>query len=147
MFSCCTYCTRAYWFLNNWFLEASYVLCVIINGHHSPEQCTSNRHSTKKSLYNQNADNRFEKASILFNLAAIYSQLATNQSLGSEDGIKKAASYYQQSAGVFQHVSEALESWGIQGSANTQLSALSNLMLAQAQEVFLYKAVNGMAGI
>lgn len=33
--------------------------------------------------------------------------------------------------------------WGIQGSANTQLSALSNLMLAQAQEAFLAKAVSG----
>jgi programmed cell death 6-interacting protein len=85
----------------------------------------------------------FEKASVLFNLAAIYSKLATNQVLDDDDGIKKAASYFQQSAGVFQFVSDSLEAWNIEGTANTQLSGLSDFMLAQAQEVFLIKAVKG----
>jgi programmed cell death 6-interacting protein len=52
------------------------------------------------------------------------------------------ANYFQQSAGLFQFVSDSLDSWGIEGGANTQLSALSTLMLAQAQEAFLIKATD-----
>jgi hypothetical protein len=37
-----------------------------------------------------------------------------------------------------------LETWNIAGSPNQQLNTLSNLMLAQAQEVFLKKAIAGI---
>ena len=84
----------------------------------------------------------FEKASVLFNLAAIYSHLAVNMGLGSEDSLKKAAAFFQQAAGTFETIVEKLPVWGIEGAANTQLNALCNLMLAQAQEVFLAKAVS-----
>ncbi|KAI8892342.1 BRO1-like domain-containing protein [Globomyces pollinis-pini] len=85
----------------------------------------------------------FEKASVMFNLGAVYSQLADAAGITNEDGIKKAAAYYQQAAGVYQYIMDSLPSWGITGTANTQLSALSNLMLGQAQEAFLLKAVAG----
>ncbi|KAJ3344598.1 pH-response regulator protein palA/rim20, partial [Kappamyces sp. JEL0680] len=84
----------------------------------------------------------FEKASVLFNLAAIYSHLAVNLGVGSEDAMKKSALYFQQSAGAFQTITDKLPVWGIEGNANTQLNALCNLMLAQAQEVFLAKAIS-----
>ncbi|KAJ3272917.1 pH-response regulator protein palA/rim20 [Terramyces sp. JEL0728] len=86
----------------------------------------------------------FEKASVLFNLGAIYCQLADQAGTTSEEGIKKAASYYQQSAGAFQCILDNLHAWDISSTANTQLNALSNLMLAQAQEVFLLKAIAGI---
>ncbi|KAJ3255782.1 pH-response regulator protein palA/rim20 [Boothiomyces macroporosus] len=85
----------------------------------------------------------FEKASILFNLGAIYCQLADQAGTTSEEGIKKSAAYYQQSAGAFQCILDNLHAWDISSTANTQLNALTNLMLAQAQEVFLLKAIAG----
>lgn len=85
----------------------------------------------------------YEKASVLFNLGSLYSLLGVSQNTSSPDGIKRAAGYFQQSAGVFQFINESLESWGILGSANSQLLGLVDLMLACAQEVFLCKAVEG----
>jgi programmed cell death 6-interacting protein len=84
----------------------------------------------------------FEKASVLFNLAAIYSKLACAQPLNA-DGFKKAANYFQQAAGVLEFLAKSLDGWGIQGSANVQLAALAELMFANAQEAFFVKAVHG----
>lgn len=57
--------------------------------------------------------------------------------------MKKAAQYFQQSSGAYQTIIDKLPEWNIQGSANLQLNALSNLMLSQAQEVFFLKAASG----
>jgi programmed cell death 6-interacting protein len=84
----------------------------------------------------------FEKASVLFNLGAIYNHLAILAGSSGDEAIKKSAYFFQQSAGVYQTISDKLVSWNILGNANTQLNALSNLNLAQAQEVFLTKATN-----
>lgn len=78
---------------------------------------------------------------MLFNLGAIYNQLGITAGVGSEEALKKAAQYFQQAAGVYQSIVDKLPSWNIPGSANVQLNSLSNLMLAQAQEVFLTKAI------
>ena len=56
--------------------------------------------------------------------------------------MKKAAQYFQQSSGAYQTIIDKLPEWNIQGSANLQLNALSNLMLSQAQEVFFLKAAS-----
>ncbi|KAH6591094.1 hypothetical protein BASA50_009095 [Batrachochytrium salamandrivorans] len=85
----------------------------------------------------------FEKASVLFNLAALYSQLAGNVNLTSDDTFKRAASYFQQAAGVFTMIVESLSIWNISGSSAVQLNSLSQLMLAQGQEVFFEKALAG----
>ncbi|KAL5032064.1 hypothetical protein BDV3_000659 [Batrachochytrium dendrobatidis] len=85
----------------------------------------------------------FEKASVLFNLAALYSQIAGSVSLTSEESYKKAAAYFQQAAGVYAMIVENLPLWNIAGSSSIQLSALSQLMLAQGQEVFFEKALAG----
>lgn len=37
----------------------------------------------------------FERASVLFNLGALYSQLASAEDRATEDGIKRAINYYQ----------------------------------------------------
>lgn len=83
----------------------------------------------------------FEKASVLFNIGAIYCQLGVATGTQTEDAIKKSAAYFQHAAGAYKTIVEKLPIWNIQGSANTQLDALSNLMLGQAQEIFLNKAI------
>lgn len=84
----------------------------------------------------------FEKASMLFNLGAIYSRLGS-ECPSTAEGVKQAAAYFQQSAGVFVYLAENLEVWGMVGAATKQLYCMSELMLAQAQEAFLAKAVDG----
>lgn len=37
----------------------------------------------------------FERAAVLFNLAALYSQLASAEDRSSQDGLKRASAYYQ----------------------------------------------------
>jgi len=37
----------------------------------------------------------FERAAVLFNLAALYSQLAIAEDRSSQDGLKRASTYYQ----------------------------------------------------
>ena len=38
---------------------------------------------------------QYEKASVLFNLGALYSQLGTIQDANTSDGLKKASFYFQ----------------------------------------------------
>ena len=82
---------------------------------------------------------------MLFNIGAIYSHLALaalSSGNNNEESYKKAAQYFQLSAGAYQTIVDKLPEWNIQGSANLQLNALTNLMLSQAQEVFFLKAVS-----
>lgn len=88
---------------------------------------------------------RFELANILFNLAALYSQLAfaTNRTTG--EGLKNAATYLSAAAGTFAFLRtdilpdmrstppEDMDEWTLQ--------SLEKLCLAQAQEAFWSKAV------
>nr|KAJ3418151.1 Rhophilin, Rho GTPase binding protein [Polyrhizophydium stewartii] len=85
----------------------------------------------------------FEKASVLFNLAALYSSLASNMTLDSEAAYKRAAMLFQQAAGAFAAIVDNLAAWNISTSSSVQLNALSQLMLAHAQEVFFEKAQSG----
>ncbi|RKO88488.1 BRO1 domain-containing protein, partial [Blyttiomyces helicus] len=85
----------------------------------------------------------FEKASVLFNIGALYSQLACAQPRGTSDGIKLAVHYYEQAAGAFQTLCNSLAEWGIAPVGDLQaqfMSALVDLMLAQAQECYWNKA-------
>lgn len=91
----------------------------------------------------------FERASILFNLAALYSQLAASEDRSSQDGLKRASVYYQNAAGVLAFLSEsALPKLGpFVDSENTPsdltadfVKSLEWLMLAQAQECVWQRA-------
>ncbi|KAG2147589.1 BRO1-like domain-containing protein [Suillus clintonianus] len=92
----------------------------------------------------------FERASVLFNIAALYSQLAASEDRSSQDGLKRASSYYQNAAGVFAFLStSALPKLGpLVDSENTPSDLTENivkslewLMLAQAQECVWQRAV------
>ncbi|KAJ3108662.1 Tyrosine-protein phosphatase non-receptor type 23 [Phlyctochytrium planicorne] len=88
----------------------------------------------------------YEKASVLFNIAAIYSQMGSTQRLWDKDGKKLAASYFQKAAGVLTHLRDTL--WhrfqirleNISDLSEETLTAAIHLMLAQAVECYYDKA-------
>ncbi|KAG2017656.1 pH-response regulator, variant 2 [Coprinopsis cinerea AmutBmut pab1-1] len=84
----------------------------------------------------------FERAAVVFNLAALFSQLANAEDRSSPDGIKRAASYYQQAAGTLSYLrSDILPKLSYSESDDRPpdltegvAAGLEYLMLAQAQE-------------
>jgi programmed cell death 6-interacting protein len=91
----------------------------------------------------------FERLSILYNIAAMYSLLATAQSRTTADSLKKACQYFQQAAGLFELLShQAIDlrlppGIVVDDFSEPTVSSLKFLMLAQAQECFWQKAVLG----
>ena len=88
---------------------------------------------------------RFELANILYNLAALYSQLAFSTNKTTQDGLKSAANLSQQAAGTLSFLrTEILPdvvSTLPEDMDNMTLESLEKLMLAQGQEYFWQKAV------
>lgn len=87
----------------------------------------------------------YEKVCVLFNIAALQSAIAASQNLESDDGLKTASKLFQQSAGIFAAL-KVLAPAAIPQEPTTDLTAevltiLSNLMVAQAQEIFIIKAI------
>lgn len=88
---------------------------------------------------------RFEIANILFNLAALYSQLAFSLNRTTSDGLKQACDYFCRSAGVLSHLRKDilpdLRASPPEDMDDMTLLCLEELLLAQAQECFWLKAV------
>ncbi|PGH08274.1 hypothetical protein AJ79_06061 [Helicocarpus griseus UAMH5409] len=88
---------------------------------------------------------RFELANILFNLAALYSQLAVSLHSSSPDNLKTACKYLCNAAGVLVHlrtdILPDLRSAPPEDMDEMTLRSLEELLLAQAQECFWQKAV------
>ncbi|KAF7716671.1 pH-response regulator protein [Penicillium ucsense] len=88
---------------------------------------------------------RFELANILFNLAALYSQLAFALNRTTADGLKQACNYLCQAAGVLAHlrtdIIPDLRSSPPEDMDEMTLQSLEQLLLAQGQECFWQKAV------
>ncbi|KAL1132118.1 hypothetical protein AAG570_010076 [Ranatra chinensis] len=87
----------------------------------------------------------YEKVCVLFNIAALQSAVAATQSIESDEGLKLAAKLFQQASGIFTHLKNSVIS-AIQVEPTPDLSpetlsALASIMLAQAQEIFVYKAI------
>ncbi|KAK0483604.1 BRO1-like domain-containing protein [Armillaria novae-zelandiae] len=91
----------------------------------------------------------FERAAVLFNLAALYSQLANNEDRSHLEGIKRAISCYQSAAGTLFYLrSSALAELSDSPQEDdipfdldkSCIHSLEWLMLAQAQECFWQKA-------
>jgi programmed cell death 6-interacting protein len=82
---------------------------------------------------------------VLFNLAALYSQLAVSANRASTDGLKLACNYFCLAAGVILHlktnVIPELRSTPPEDMDIATLEALQQLLLAQAQECYWQKAV------
>lgn len=86
----------------------------------------------------------FEKVGVLFNIAALQSSVAASQCMDSDEGLKTAAKLFQQSAGIFNHLKTTAPALGQEPTPDLTpdtLHVLSNLMLSQAQEIFVFKAI------
>ncbi|KAG2465308.1 PDC6I protein, partial [Polypterus senegalus] len=88
----------------------------------------------------------YEKTCVLFNVGALASQIASEQNLDSDEGLKTAAKYYQLASGTFSHIKDtvlsALSREPTMDISPDTVSTLSQIMLAQAQEVFFLKATS-----
>ncbi|EAQ87946.1 hypothetical protein CHGG_04565 [Chaetomium globosum CBS 148.51] len=83
----------------------------------------------------------FEKASIIFNISAVLSCHAANQTRTEEAGLKQAYHSFQASAGMFTYINENFLHAPSSDLSRETVKALINIMLAQAQEVFLEKQI------
>ncbi|XP_029445481.1 programmed cell death 6-interacting protein isoform X2 [Rhinatrema bivittatum] len=86
----------------------------------------------------------YEKTCVLFNAGALASQIASEQNLDSDEGLKAAAKFYQLASGAFSHIKDTVLS-ALSREPTVDISpdtvgTLSLIMLAQAQEVFFLKA-------
>ncbi|XP_063974590.1 programmed cell death 6-interacting protein [Diachasmimorpha longicaudata] len=88
----------------------------------------------------------YEKMCVLFNIAALQSSVAASQSMESDEGLKLSAKLFQQAAGIFNYlkgnVMLSIHQEPTPDMSPDTLSALSSLMLAQAQEIFVHKAIH-----
>ena len=83
----------------------------------------------------------FEKASIIFNISAVLSCHAANQTRSEEAGLKQAYHSFQASAGMFTYINENFLHAPSSDLSRDTVKTVINIMLAQAQEVFLEKQV------
>eukprot|EP00250_Pteridium_aquilinum_P010073 c19135_g1_i1 orf=271-2889(+) len=88
----------------------------------------------------------FEKASIMFNLAAIHSQIGLSADRFSPNGIKQACNSFQAAAGAFAYLRDHISMKASASSATVDIGVecagmLERLMLAQAQECFFEKVI------
>ncbi|XP_061112238.1 programmed cell death 6-interacting protein-like [Conger conger] len=90
------------------------------------------------------ANLRYEKTCVLFNIGALASQIASEQNLDNDEGLKTAAKLYQLASGAFSHIKatvlSALSQEPTADITPDTTSVLSHIMLAQAQEVVFLKA-------
>lgn len=88
---------------------------------------------------------RFEYANVLFNLAALYSQLGAFTNRTTSEGLRIASNYFCLSAGVISYlrvdVISFLNSLVPEDMDEMSLENIERILLAQAQECFWQKAV------
>ncbi|XP_061598567.1 programmed cell death 6-interacting protein isoform X1 [Cololabis saira] len=88
----------------------------------------------------------YEKTCVLFNCAALASQIAAEQNIDNDECLKAAAKYYQLASGAFSHIKDtvlsALNREPTMDICPETVGTLSLIMLAQAQEVFFLKATS-----
>ncbi|XP_077376260.1 rhophilin-2 isoform X2 [Festucalex cinctus] len=75
-----------------------------------------------------------EKASTLFNMAALFSQIGTRSDRQTSAGLKEAISSFQKAAGVLNHLKETFTHTPSYDMSPAMLAMLIRMMLAQAQE-------------
>ncbi|KAI7814681.1 rhophilin-2 isoform X1 [Triplophysa rosa] len=75
-----------------------------------------------------------EKASVVFNMAVLYSQIGTRANRQTQDGLEDAITAFQKSAGVLHYLKETFTHTPSYDMSPAMLSMLIPMMLAQAQE-------------
>uniref|UniRef100_A0A1A8HXF7 Rhophilin, Rho GTPase binding protein 2 n=1 Tax=Nothobranchius kuhntae TaxID=321403 RepID=A0A1A8HXF7_NOTKU len=80
-----------------------------------------------------------EKASILFNMAALYSQIGTRSDRQTREGLEQAIAAFQKAAGVLNLLKETFTHIPSYDMSPAMVSMLIRLMLAQAQQCLFEK--------
>ncbi|XP_046906876.1 rhophilin-2 isoform X1 [Hypomesus transpacificus] len=80
-----------------------------------------------------------EKASILFNMGALYTQIGTRCNRQTRSGLEEAISAFQKAAGTLTHLKETFIHTPGYDMSPAMLSMLIRMMLAQAQECLFEK--------
>ena len=83
----------------------------------------------------------YEKASVLFNLAATYSVLGSSSNRTDPEGIKRAFYNTRVAAGLWDYIANNFLHAPSTDLSRDVVRFMSALMLAQAQEIFLEKTV------
>ncbi|XP_012729443.2 rhophilin-2 isoform X1 [Fundulus heteroclitus] len=82
-----------------------------------------------------------EKASVVFNMAALYSQIGTRSDRQTTLGLEQAISAFQKAAGMLSHLKETFTHTPSYDMSPAMVGMLIRLMLAQAQECMFEKIV------
>lgn len=88
----------------------------------------------------------FEKASIIFQIAATHSAIAAAQNRGDPEGLKRAYHYFRTSAGMLTYINDNFLHAPSTDLSREVVKFLVNIMLAQATEVFYEKCVDERKG-
>ncbi|KAI8059353.1 BRO1-like domain-containing protein [Gongronella butleri] len=83
----------------------------------------------------------YEKASVLFNIAATLSAIASAQNRAEADGRKRAFHFLQAAAGVFDYINDNFLHAPSADLSRETVKLLGELMLAQAHECFLENSI------
>lgn len=81
----------------------------------------------------------YEKASIIFQIAATHSAIATMQTRFDPEGVKRAFHYYRTAAGMLTYINENFLHAPSTDLSREVVKYLIDIMLAQAHEVFFEK--------
>ena len=81
----------------------------------------------------------FEKASVLFNVGALYTQIGTKQNRSTAKGLDAAVDNFLRSAGTFQYILENFTNAPSMDLNPGTLEFLVHLMCAQARECLFEK--------
>ena len=86
----------------------------------------------------------FEKASVLFNIGGLYTQLGTRQDRSQAEGLDSAVDNFLRAAGTFQFIIENFSNAPSSDLGPECLNMIVQLMLAQARECLFEKGVLGL---
>lgn len=86
----------------------------------------------------------FEKASVLFNIAALYTQIAAKQDRLSSSGVDAAVDNFLRAAGMFRYIRDNFSNAPSMDLSPNTLDTLIQLMLAQARECLFEKLTPGV---
>ena len=85
----------------------------------------------------------FEKASVLFNIGGLYTQIGTRQDRSTYEGLDCAVDNFLRAAGTFQFIQENFSNAPSSDLGTDCLKMLVQLMLGQARECLFEKTVMG----
>lgn len=99
----------------------------------------------RKDLYaNMNrslADIRFEMACILYNIAALLTQLGASEPRNTADSLKSACTHFQQAAWAFQYLRDQYPQPSGVDVCSEIVRMMQEICFAQAQECILDKSI------